>query len=608
MNKRTVILLVVLAVVAALAGAFYLFTLNEQRQTEEIAASLRPVPVKPEEETPKAPKERAPIASTTNDGPGVVPVTVESLKLMPEGTQVALGIPPVAVLVEKLVPVAQLVYKNDLDIQKELDDRVTDLAAMAGLPAADTAVETLAAMGLDPQRAAAVFLNAAEIAQAAVGALAEAEKAAAAGERARPPRINPEDLKFAAVLPVADAAKVEELLLDFIGGPNPEEEKVGDVTVKVYDGLGAYFLTDKALVLGNSPEMVKSSAGRVAAPAEFRYGTDACPVQNPNEMVLMAYARDFLPILGSLAENSELMKNPVYGPLVKGQVEQLGRVFGAEGAEDPILITVGMTDTGVVFKSKIDTATHPGVMDLTGTAQPLRLAPLLPDDTHGFLSIRINDELKAQLMDMYQSAAKEGDPRMAQAKTYVTQVMNMLGDEITLGITGLGQLDFPGIYLGVVVAQPPTAQILLSLAGLQPVEEHNGCQISSITLPFPIPVYQVLADNVILLSNSLDGMKGLIDRIISKEATGFFAAQTPPINAETPRYHALFLNTGLYTDVVRQITLTLAPTMVPKDVDGILVEVGNIVRDIRVFNEMNGSWQEGSIALSLRAPVAAPAN
>ncbi|NLF56126.1 MAG: hypothetical protein GX580_00630, partial [Candidatus Hydrogenedens sp.] len=47
MNKRTVILLVVLAVVAALAGAFYLFTLNEQRQTEEIAASLRPVPVKP---------------------------------------------------------------------------------------------------------------------------------------------------------------------------------------------------------------------------------------------------------------------------------------------------------------------------------------------------------------------------------------------------------------------------------------------------------------------------------------------------------------------------------------------------------------------------------
>lgn len=597
MNKRTAVLVAVLAVVAVLAGGFYLFTLNEQRQVEEISASLKSAPAQPVEEAPKAPKERAPVASSTNDGPGVVPVTIESLKLMPEGTQVALGIPPVAVLVEKLVPVAQLVFKNDMDIQSELDDRVTDLAAMAGLPVGDTAVDTLAAMGLDPQRAAAVFLDADEMAKSAVEALAEAEKAA------RPPRVSPEDLKFAAVLPVADSAKVEEILLDFIGGPNPDEEAVGDVKVKVYDGLGAYFLTDTALVLGNSPEMVKSAAGRVAAPAEFRYGTDACPVQNPNEMVLMAYARDFLPILGTLVENVEVLKDPAYGPLVKGQIAQLSKIFSAESAEDPLLVTLGMTETGVVLKSKIDTATHPGVVDLTGTAQPLRLAPLLPEDTHGFLSLRINDEFKARLMDMYKAAAEEGDPRMAQARTYVNQAMGLLGDEITLGITGLGQMDFPGIFLGVVLAQPATAQILIALAQPQPEEEHNGCQISSIPLPFPIPLYQALADNVILLSNSLEGMKGVIDSIIAKEPTGFFAAQSPPINPDTPRFNALFVNTGLYTDVVRQITLTLAPTMVPKDVDSILVEVGSIVRDIRVFNEMNGSWQESSVVLNLREPL-----
>ena len=615
MPARTKILIAVLVLIGLGAGAFVVYDQNIKRQQREITESLSKS-TKPVEKEPEAPKAPTMIESSTKDAAGEVPVTLEALKLMPEGSQMAVGIPPFSVLQEKIVPVVQLAFKNDLSVQEELDRFIVEKADELGIPSGDTALATFSEMGLDPSKASAVFLNTKKAAEVLGKTLLEAEKAAKEGGEMPVPELNPEDLEFVAVLPLGNKEQALSLLSDALGTPDTTET-VGAVEVRLHEGMGAYFTTDAVLVLGNSAELVRQSAARLAAPAEFRYGTPACPARSATEMVMMIYARDLVGVAEKMLTSSEATQDPMTGPMIKAQFEQLKKMFPAEGMEDPVLMTMTADAKGLEMRSRVDMATHPGLVDMLGSGKPLRITTMLPDDTYAFFTLGLNDELKKHLTETYQSAAK-ADPRLAQAGTYVKQLMTMLGDEIVLGVSGLGADSFPGVYAAISVSNINTAQILLSLAGLQPETEYNGVQIGKITLPVPVPLYQAGAENVLMLSNSLDGLKALVDRVKAGQPSNFFASQKPPIDPEVPRYSGLFVRTGIYEKVARQIMAIFAPDTVPAEVDSIILTVGEIVRDLRAFNEMNGSWYESSISLTLyepggyaaeaaEVPVAAPA-
>lgn len=150
--------------------------------------------------------------------------------------------------------------------------------------------------------------------------------------------------------------------------------------------------------------------------------------------------------------------------------------------------------------------------------------------------------------------------------------------------------------------------MLLALAGAQLLEEHNGAQINKVTIPSPIPVVWAFADDVLIVSNDPEGIKGMIDRVKAKQASNFFASQAPPIDPSVARYSGFFLRSSLYTDVVRPIATLMAAGTIPPEVDGIFTELAKIVRDMRVMAEMNGTWYDSRMSLMLeKNPEAAPA-
>lgn len=614
MNARTTFLAVLLVLVAITAGGYYYMNMPKEqppaplkkavpaKEAKAETAADKPAEAAKPAETPPPAAPTTPAASQINTPAGPEPVVLSVLGLMPEKTQLAVGIPPLTAMNDKVVPVVQKVFKSDLDVQAEFDRMVRETAAKAGVQTEGNYAEAWKAMGLNPEGPAAVFLNASGAMDAAIQAMSAAAAPEAPGM---------DDARFAAVLPVADAALAETTLkssfADALKDVAPQDEDAaGGVKLHVYPEMGAYAVTDKLLVFGNDNDMVKGVLARAAGEkAQFRYGSPACPAQDANELVVMMYGKEFIPAIGQLVEIASSM-DPASAALIKSQMAKVEGFFSAEQTDDPLLFTLGVMDDRIEMRSLLDTATHPGVSEYMGASQPFRLTPSLPDNTLAFLTLRINEQTKEQFKGMLPPDLAN-DPQSVQIKTYVDQVMEMLGEEVTIGVTDLSS-DFPSIYAMVAVTNPAAAQMLLALAGAQLLEEHNGAQINKVTIPSPIPVVWAFADDVLIVSNDPEGIKGMIDRVKAKQASNFFASQVPPIDPSVARYSGFFLRSSLYTDVVRPIATLMAAGTIPPEVDGIFTELAKIVRDMRVMAEMNGTWYDSRMSLMLeKSPEAAAA-
>ena len=618
MAQRTRILILLLVLLSAVGiGLYYSGVLS----TGMPPVTKAPAPkakegakdaAKPQPAPPPPPKLEAPAKPLPTE-PGPVPVTLASLKLMPEKTQFAIGLPPLSVMLTKILPIVQKVFKQDLNVEQELDNFVRDMAGEAGITYEGGTANALKALGVDPDQSGAVFMNFSAIAERATKTLGST----VAEALTTPPDFNPEDVRVVLTLPLLDTAKAEEMLTTGLalapGMTGPTAADAGAVKLNVYEGplTVAYFISDKRLVIGTDLDMVKSAAARLAQPATFRYGTAACPAGDTNEVVAMIYGRDFIPVIKQLLETATKMQ-PAAVAMAQGQFAVMEKMFGGETSDDPLLTTFSVLNDRVEIRSRMDTATHPGMLDYMGLAEPLRLAPMLPDDTMAFVSYRLNDQVKRILAESAKNAMppdmKEG-PKAAQITTYVNQGLSLLGDEITVGIGGLNDLQFPSVYVMVATSKPSTAQLLLGFTQPKIVETYNEVPINQIqAVPSPIPLYTTFAGDAIVFSNNVAGMKGLIDRAKAKQNTNLFASQQPPLDPTTPYYAALLLRTALYSDVLRPVVQAMTPPgTVPEHVDGALVELNSIVRDLRMLAQLDGSWYDTKLVLSLAqdAPAAA---
>ncbi len=619
MTPRTRSLLILLVLVGAVAGALYYFF--DLGNTGMVPIVKSPPPTA--KNTPKAPvaavvpppvQLAAPTKPPSTD-PGPTPVTLASLKLMPEKTQVALGLPPLSDMLAKTLPIAQKIFKQDMNVEEELDGFVREMAGEAGIQYDGGTTNALKAIGVDPDQSGAIFLNFSAIAETAANSL----KDLTPGGPPPVPEFNPKDVKLVITLPLVDAEKTEGLLTTALalapGMEGPKTEDVGGVKINVYDGpvTAGYFISDKRLVIGTDVDMLKSALAHMTQPATFRYGTAACPAGDGNEFVVMSYGRDFIPVLKQVIATASKMQ-PAVASMAEAQFSVLEKMFAGETGDDPMLTTISILNDRVELRSRMDTATHPGLLDYVGLAEPLRLAPMLPDDTMAFLSQRINDQTKRIISESAKNAlpadVKDG-PKGQQIATYVNQGMSLLGDEITLAIGGLGDQQFPSVYLMIAISKPPTAQMLLGLSGPKLIETYNEAAINQITaVPSPIPLYTTFAGDALVVSNNVAGMKGLIDRAKAKQNSNMFATQQPPLDPASPYYMAFLLRTALYSDVLRPVLQAMTPPgTVPEHVDGALVELNAIVHDLRVLAQLDGSWYDARVVLSLAqgAPAVAAA-
>ncbi len=621
MTPRTRNLVLLLVLVAAAAGAlYYFFDLGGTGMTavpkapapaaKDVAKTTAPPP-------PPPPVKLVAPEKALSTEPGPTPITLPSLKLMPEKTQLALGLPPLSIMLAKTVPIAQKAFKGDLNVQDEMDNFVRDMAGEAGIQYEGGTVNALKAVGVDPDQSGGLFMNFSAFAETAAKAL----KDMAPDSPPAMPEFNPKDLKLVLTLPLLDVDKAEQLLTTALaiapGMSGPKTEDVAGVKLNVYDGpvTAAYFIADKRLVIGTDLDMVKSAAAHLAQPATFRYGTAACPAGDANEFVTMVYGRDFIPVLKQLMETAAKVK-PAAVAMAQAQFSVLEKMFAGETADDPMLTTLSILDDRVELRSRMDSATHPGMLDYIGLAEPLRLAPMLPDDTMAFFSHRLNEQAKRIIAESANNALPpdmKNSPKAQQISTYVNQGMSLLGDEITIGVGGLNDLQFPSVYIMIGTSKPQTAQMLMGLAGPKLMETYNEVQINQITaIPSPIPLYSTFAGDALVLSNNIAGMKGLIDRAKAKQNSNLFASEKPPLEPSTPYYGAFLLRTALYSDVLRPVLQAMTPPgTVPEQVDGALVELNAIVRDLRVLAQLDGSWYDTKLVLSMEqgtpAAAAAPA-
>ena len=591
------------------------------RKEEEPAPAQKAAPVqKVEEKAPPAPKVEA---------PAVTPITLDVLKLMPESAMMALALPPVAGLQGKGVALAKRIAPEEVDIDAEIAKHVAQMAQDAGVPDAKSLPDIMRAKGWDPDAPVAVFADltaSAADAKAALGAMqsmmdattgSSSEAEAGQGQPAGAASLaqaqgmaqvfsNMELPAMAGVIGCVDAKLAEDSLKELLsmeGGPidasKVEDIEAGGVSIHCYgEGEFAYFVAGDKLVLGNSLAMLKETAARLDAPAAIRYGSAGCPATVADEAVAVLRADKIMPLLVDLMP-AWMAMSPMGASFAKVQMEAMNEMVAAFSGEDPLVITLAWTDEMIELLSRIDLAKHPDLAAFSGGAQPLRLAPLVPEGALLMLSVRFNDETKKRIKETYVDGLPpdlQGSEGVEEIMKQVDKALGVLGDELTIAVAAGAGL--PSLFIMAGLADPEKAKsIIEELAPIQPGETYEGVDIGTLAVPAPLPVYLAFPADTLVISNDVEKLKGIIDNLKSGEISNLFASLDPPLDPATPRYSAFLISSKLLTDVVIPLS-GLAGGIPPAAQDRINI-VTNVLKEVRVLKEQKGNWAEGRLTLSL---------
>lgn len=601
-NTRTIILAVILVIALAGAGAYVWMAQSKQEAPQTQSAAKQAVDKKPAAD--KAPAKEdvkkaaaAPESYAPAENP---PLTLTALQYMPESAQMAMGIPAVDSLLATVAPFVQELFQKDLNVAEELGLIARDLAKDMGVEESEDLSVVLKAMGIDTAKGAALFADYTEL----------VDTAFAAASSGTPPE-NPEQLmtktKAIAVIPVVDGEKavasLKKLTNDMLSGVPTSEESVGDAVMTVYEGVGAYLATKTALILGNDPAMIKEAAAHEGAPVSLRYGSQSCPADDVHEASMLIHGAKFIPLIEKFTSLLEKL-DPASYFMVQSQIAQMKEMYETSSGE-PLLVTLSLRQDAIELKSKIDSESFPKLLASMGKAQPLRWAQLLPQNTLAFLSFAITPEAKQQLKDVYlQNLPEEikNSPGFSQAMQFGQPALDLLGQEITLGISGMDPIDFPSVFLFVQLSNVMQASIFLPMIPQIPEgDPYREVQIKAINFPSPIQFYFALVDDALMLSNSVDGMKTIIDLAKDQKTSGFFESLNPPIPPETPIYQALLVKPQIYGDIVEPLA-GLSGQALPAELGDVFETVSTLFNDIRFFSEMQDNWLVTRVSV-VRTPL-----
>ena len=618
---------VLLIVLAALGGVLYWFYFGGGAMKQPEITVVSKKKVEPAKQAPTPPKP-APLPSVTapeasaaqkaelERSQGIVPSTLPALALVPNSAHMAVAIPPVANLLDQWIPVIQRVFRNDVDIRAEVNTAVRNVCGMLGAVPDGDAAAALQSIGLDTARPAGIFLEPQQTLQDMLKTAAAA-KTPEETLAMKMPAVN--DLfAFAAVLPISDRAKAEQLMMMaqalLGGGAAPTEERVDEFTVTVLPGVGAYCLTDQWALLGNSDKLVKESVARFKAPREVRYGSESCPAYDANEIAIQVFMGRVFSFLRPLAEVA-MADQPALKTLIEARLKEVEAMLPAGAAEDPTLMTFSVTGEKIELRSRVDTATHKGLLEQLGVPQPMELARKLPENTGMLVSLCVTQNAKTQLSNsVKQSVAnlppdvKEGEKKMAQqVSTYVDQAMGALGSQFTLGIAGVSASGLPAIYALLESNNPILPQLAMGLAGAVVLEDlGEGVQIQKVNRPLPLglEVYGTMVNKIWVVATDLNGLKAVIEHVKNNTTTQVLETFEPPIDPETARFLLIAVKPRLYLDTVKPVLENLLPSSTAFSVfNDVMIEVDRLIHDLRLQAELNGSWLENRVILNLNPAV-----
>ena len=575
-----------------------------------------------------------------------VPSTLPALAFMPAEAQVAVALPALPGLRDRIVPLVKALSEPDRDIDTELKHVMYDAADEVGVQA-DTYEGLATALGVDPAAPVAAFVDISKTVKSAAEAKAKydamqaeqaAKDAAAPAEAGASPEGSEPTVEESADEPefqpdyFEDADKPDWVVV--LGVSDPEKARTEIERIAAADGelasltagaeevdgvsittreIWGYFTTDKHIAFG-SLDLLRGAAKRVKDPATFRYGTVECPPKVAEEAVALVYGGRFLPMFETALPLLGLDSGAE--PLVTAQMIKYKSMF-TEGGDDPMVLTASITDGEIELLSRMDSTTHPGMMEKTGQPAPLRLARYLPENTLALISLRFTEEYKKQLLEeVVPVLGASSDANAAASAGMATQVISQIGDELSIGITG-AQAGLPVIYAMVGLAQPEATQGLLQM--FVPMEagvEHEGYSIGKLPTPIGIDINLSFVDNILLATTSEEGAKAVIDLHKAQKASPLFAAMEPPMDIEKPVYQTIVVNSGMIEQGMAAATMVPGG---PTAMDPGLARVLNTIREVRAIGALEGTWLtarwtiylkdlEAAIAASKAAAEAAPAD
>lgn len=585
------------------------------------------VPVEqPVEPPPPAKPAGPPMAET-------VPTTLPALAFMPAEAQIAIALPALPGLRDNILPLVKALSEPDRDIDAELKKAVSDAAGEIGVQA-DTYEALATALGVDPAAPVAAFVDFSKTIATAVAAKAKfdvaekermekeaAEKATAAPsdpgteptgsepseeEAADEPSAQPDYFAEAdapmwvVVLGVTDPEKARTELERIVAADDglsampSGTEDVDGVTITTRDKWG-YFTTDKQLLFGNL-ELLRGAVKRVKDPATFRYGTIECPPKVADEAVALIYGGRFMPLLETALPLMGVEDEAL--PQLQTQIETYKAMFSSD-SDDPALVTASIAGGQFEVNTRIDSATHAGLLDETGQPTPLRLARYLPENTLALISLRLSDEMKKQFKDQIMPAVSaSGDPDAAAQAGKATQVVDQLGDEVTLGVTG-AQAGLPTVYVMLGLAQPEATRGLQELFFPMPENvAYEGFNIGKYPVFPGLEVNLSFVDNILLASTSEDSVKAVIDLHKAQKSSALFSSMEPPLDIEKPVYQTIVLNTALIEQGMG--VASMLPIAGASDANPGLMRVINAIREVRAIGSLEGTWLTSNLTIYLK--------
>ena len=561
--------------------------------------------------------------------PPVAPAALSALGFMPKGAQVAIGIPPVNGVLAKVKTFSERYGTPEFDPQAALDEWVAELAAEVGTPGAATLGEVASGKGVNADAPMAAFLDFSPAIEAAAAEqrrrsmsrsgvasdVMTGSEGDSAMEDASPPEVveipDPEP-RWVGVVEFSDSEKakatIQQVALDSRSIPDEPTESiaVGDVEITVYDPDElAYFVSDKFVVFGADLDLLKEAAARVAEPADLQYGTKGFPAEADDELVVLVYPSAYVKLVktaaASVAESTGA-ESPV-AKVAMSQAEALESMFGADGAHSPIAVSLVWEERALRLHGRVDCEAYPGVQDAVGPPAPLRLTSALPDETLAFLGLGVTDEEKALLLDVAIPSVTQSlkeNPAAAMVLTWGNQIIEMLKDEISVGITRM-EYDFPSIYAMVGLADVDKAKFLLSMfVPSTDVETYREAKILQATGQMPVPVYYALASSALLASNDVDGLKAVIDRLLDGKSSGLLDS-IRGFASRSPYYAAFYVDDTVYSDVVAP-TADLTGAANP-DLEQTGKQVTDVIDAIRMTKGVEGKWLSTRFEIDLKAPA-----
>ncbi|MBI4556044.1 MAG: hypothetical protein HY706_00545, partial [Candidatus Hydrogenedentes bacterium] len=422
---------------------------------------------------------------------------------------------------------------------------------------------------------------------------------------------------LAAMALCLDSTKVEAFVKEVIAkAPNPdayplEDVEADGVTIHCYGkDKFCYYFADSWLVAGNSVELLKGVAARLKSPVQLRYGTPECPHMELDEIVCLARTDKLVgPMKSYMSALAAL--DPSMAMFMGFQEKAMEETVKAYSGTDPVVMTLSINEAKIETLFRLDFAKHPNVLAMSGQPAPLQLATKLPESTLALLSFRITPEAKDQFMKTWQGAMPpemQSSPGMAPAMGMINTVVGMIGDELTVGVTGAKE-GMPQLIVMLGVKDVNQAQGFLQMFGMpvQSDEKHAEVDVMTFPLPLPVPLYYAFPGQVLLVADDLDQIKAAIDLIKTGGNSRLFETLDPALDAAAPRYSVFLVKGKIIDDVIKPAKAAFEVSVEPR-ADPVLDKVTQLLKEVRVTQEVRDNWLEGRMTISLNSPETAAPN